>query len=54
MKDEILGELWRVKDQIATETKGSTQALFDRLRKVKLTSSQHMVNRTSSRKPREI
>jgi hypothetical protein len=33
------------------ETKGNTQALFDRLRKVKLSSSQHMVNRTAPRKP---
>lgn len=51
MKDEILEELWRVKDQIAAETKGNTQALFDRLRKVKLAPSQQIVNRTSPRKP---
>ncbi len=51
MKDEILEELWRVKDQIADETKGNTQALFERLRNVKLTPSQHMVDRTSPRKP---
>ena len=51
MKDEILEELWRAKDQILAETKGNTQVLFDRLRKVKLRPSQHMVNRTSPRKP---
>ena len=51
MKDEIMEELWRVKDQIAGETKGNTQALFERLRNVKLTPSQHMVDRTSPRKP---
>ena len=54
MKDEILEELWRVKDQIADETKGNTQALFERLRNVKLTPSQHMVDRTSPRKPQHI
>ncbi len=51
MKDEILEELWRVKDQIAAEAKGNTQVLFERLRNVKLNPSQHMVDRTSSRKP---
>jgi hypothetical protein len=30
MKDEILEELWRVKDQIADETKGNTQTPFER------------------------
>ncbi len=51
MKDEILEELWRAKDQIADETKGNTQVLFERLRNVKLTPSQRMVDRTSPRKP---
>ena len=51
MKDEILEELWRVKDQIAEETKGNTKVLFERLRNVKLTPSQRMVDRTSPRKP---
>jgi len=51
MKDEIIEELWRVKDQITAETKGNTQALFDRLRTIRLKPSQNMVNRTSSRKP---
>ncbi|MDP6629576.1 MAG: hypothetical protein QGH42_02060 [Kiritimatiellia bacterium] len=51
MKDEILEELWRVKDQISDEAKGNTQALFDRLRNIKLTSTQRMVNRTAPRKP---
>ncbi len=48
MKDEILEELWQVKDQIAAETGGDTRALFDRLRRIKLTSSQHMVNRAET------
>jgi hypothetical protein len=47
MKDEILEELWKAKDQIASEAKGNTQALFDRLRTIKLTPSQQLVNRTS-------
>jgi len=50
MKDEIIEELWRVKDQIAAETKGNTQALFERLRSVKLKPSQRMVNRTTQHK----
>ena len=53
MKDEILEELWRVKDQIAAETNGNTQVLFERLRSVKLTPSQRMVDRTSLRKPQD-
>ena len=50
MKDEIMEELWRIKDQIATETKGNTQALFDRLRAIKLNPSQRMVTRATPRK----
>ena len=48
MKDDILEELWRIKDQIAMETKGSTQALFDRLRAVALRPSHRLVNLTAS------
>jgi len=51
MRDEIIEELWRVKDQIAAETKGNTQALFERLRSVKLQPSQRMVNRAAPNKP---
>jgi hypothetical protein len=39
MKDEIIEELWRVKDQINAETKGDTQALFKHLRLIKLNPS---------------
>lgn len=46
MKDDILEELWRIKDQISNETKGSTQVLFARLRAVALSPSQRMVNLT--------
>lgn len=46
MKDEILQELWKVKDQIASETK-NTQALFERLRGIQLKPSQRLVDRTS-------
>jgi hypothetical protein len=53
MKDEILEELWRVKDQINDETNRNTPALFKRLRLIKLNSSQRMVNRTASRKPQQ-
>ncbi len=49
MKDEILEEMWAIKDQIASETKEDTQALFDRLRAVELKPSHRLVNRTSSR-----
>ncbi len=48
MKDEILEELWKVKDQIASEAKGSTQALFEHLRTVERESSHRKVNRTDS------
>ena len=47
MKDEILEELWKIKDQITAETKGNTQALFERLRTIKLSPSQRSVNRAS-------
>ena len=47
MKDEILEELWKIKDQITAETKGNTQALFERLRTIKLSPSQRSVNRVS-------
>lgn len=46
MKDEIIEELWKIKDQIASEAKGSTQVLFDRLRKVALSPSQRRVDRS--------
>ena len=50
MKDEILEELWMIKDQIASEAKGSTQALFKRLRAIERKSPHQTVNRTRSRK----
>lgn len=43
MKDEIIEELWRVKDQIDAETKGNTQTLFERLRAVELAPSRRCV-----------
>ena len=46
MKDEILTELWSIKDQIATETKGNTQALFERLKAIQDKSDHPVVNRT--------
>ena len=46
MKDEIIEELWQIKDQIGSETKNNTKALFERLRKIKLKPTQHLVNRT--------
>ena len=54
MKDEIIEELWRIKDQTAVETKGNTQTLFDRLLAIKLTPSQRMVNRASSLRLRPV
>jgi len=50
VKDEIIEELWRVKDQIASETKGNTRVLFERLRAIELNPSQRLVNRTSHHK----
>lgn len=52
MKDDIMEELWQIKDQIATETKGSTAALFKRLRAVVLGPSQRLVNLTAMRRQR--
>ena len=52
MKDDILEELWRIKDQIATETKGSTHALFESLRSVAIGPTHRMVNLTASRNHR--
>jgi hypothetical protein len=34
MKDEILAEMWRIKDQIAEEAKRNPQALFKRPKEV--------------------
>ena len=47
MKDEILEELWKVKDQIASEAKGNAQALLARLRAVEQQSGHRIVNRTN-------
>ena len=47
MRDEILEELWKVKDEIASEAKGNTQALFEHLRTIKLKPSQRLVNLAS-------
>jgi len=50
VKDEILEELWKVKDQIASETKGSVHLLFERMREIERKSSRRKVNRTLARK----
>jgi len=50
MKDEILTELWLIKNQIATETKGNTRALFERLKMIQKESGHSVVNRTQKRK----
>jgi hypothetical protein len=50
MKDEIIEELWQIKDQIGSETKSNTQKLFKRLRSIELKPTQRMVNRTTQRK----
>jgi hypothetical protein len=50
MKDEILTELWSIKDQIAAETKGSTRALFERLKVIQNKSGRPIINRTQKRK----
>ena len=50
MKDEILTELWSIKDQIATEVNGSTKTLFARLKQIQEKSDHPVVNRTQKRK----
>ena len=42
MKDDILAELWKIKDQIASEANYDTRKLFARLKKIQETS-QHPV-----------
>ena len=49
MKDEILEELWQIKDKIARETNYNTQALFERLRAVQAASANPVVDRTKQR-----
>jgi len=49
MKDEIITELWKVKDEIAEETHCDTKVLFQRLRKIQDSSSHPIANRTSLR-----
>jgi len=53
MKDEIIEELWKIKDQIGSERNGDTQALFERLRTIKLQPTQRLVNRTSKRQAQQ-
>lgn len=50
MKDEILAELWSIKDQIAAETKGDTRTLFKRLKMIQKKSGHPVVNRSQTRK----
>lgn len=50
MKDEILTELWSIKDLIAAETKGNARALFERLKMIQNKSGRPIVNRTQKRK----
>ena len=49
MKDEILEELWKAKDQITAEAEGSTKKLFNKLRTIKLSPSQRRVDRSMHR-----
>ena len=50
MKDEILEELWQIKDRIAKETNYSTISLFERLKNIQKESHNSVVNRTKLRK----
>ena len=50
MKDEILTELWQVKDDIAKESNHNVRDLFERLRKVQTASKHPTVDRSSDRK----
>ena len=47
MADEILRELWAVKDQLAEECGRDLLRLFDRLKSLQADSSRPVVNRTS-------
>lgn len=49
MKDEILAEMWQIKDQIAEEAHGRVQALFQRLKEVEDRSPHPKVDRTKLR-----
>jgi len=54
MKDEILEELWKIKDRIAIETNYNTHALFERLKKVQTEFSNPVVDRTNQREKQAI
>jgi hypothetical protein len=49
MKDEILAELWAIKDGIAKECGYDVKRLFDRLKKSQKKSKHRLVNRTNAR-----
>ena len=50
MKDEVLAELWAVKDQISKEVDYDSHKLFERLKKVERDLDRPVVNRTHLRK----
>ena len=50
MKDEILTELWKIKDQIATEANCDARTLFSRLKSIQEKSDHPVVNRTQALK----
>ena len=51
MADEILRELWAVKDRLAEECGHDMRRLFEHLKDVEERSSRPVADRTSLRKP---
>jgi len=49
MKDEVLTELWKVKDRISKESDYNSQKLYERLKKVERSLDRPVVNRTKQR-----
>ena len=50
MSDEILRELWAIKDQISKECGHNLRRLFEHLKSLEATSSRPVVNRISEPK----
>ena len=50
MSDEILRELWAVKDQLSNECGHDLRRLFERLKSIEAASQRPVVDRTSAAK----
>jgi hypothetical protein len=47
MKDEIIGELWRIKDELAREANYNVHELCQKLRKQEGVSQENVVDRSA-------